>query len=171
MLSMRAKYGLMAAIRLAREYGRGPLLIAHLAEEEGIPRKFLELILLQLKHRGLVYSKKGKGGGYALRLRPDEVSAGLVLRLLEGSLGMVACVSDAGPCIECKDPVACRIRALMASVHEATMEILDATTLAEMATETARFERGTRSKHESFRPRPRLDNIWPRGRRVQQSRE
>ena len=135
MLSMKAKYGLKAMLRLAKDHGRGPWLIAELAAEESIPKKFLELILLELKQQGVLQSKKGKGGGYFLAKRPEEISVGTVLRILDGSLAPVACVGGAGyrPCDECKDPGACSIRLLMSEVHDAASGILDATTLDQLA--------------------------------------
>src|SRR5258707_1348675 len=106
MLSMKAKYGLKAVVRLAREYDRGPVLIADLAADEGIPHKFLELILLQLKQHGVLASRKGKGGGYLLGRRPSDISVGAVLRILDGPLAPVPCVSRTAyqPCDGCKDP-------------------------------------------------------------------
>ena len=143
MISKKAKYGLKAMMRLAREYGRGPVLIADLAAEEGIPKKFLEFILLELKQKGMLQSKKGKGGGYLLARHPEEISAGGVLRALDGSLTPVACVGDesARPCAECPDPPSCRIRALMREVNDATTSILDAATLDQL----------TRGDHEPRR--------------------
>src|ERR1041384_8866685 len=94
MLSMKAKYGLKAVIRLAAEFGRGPMLIADLANDEGIPKKFLELILLELKQHGVLQSKKGKGGGYLLARRPEDVDVGSVLRALGGTLAPVPCVGN-----------------------------------------------------------------------------
>ena len=143
MISKKAKYGLKAMMRLAREYGRGPILIADLAAEEGIPKKFLEFILLELKQKGMLQSKKGKGGGYLLARHPEEISAGGVLRALDGSLTPVACVgeADARPCAECPDPASCRIRALMREVNDATTSILDAATLDQL----------TRGEHEPRR--------------------
>jgi Rrf2 family protein len=134
MLSMKAKYGLKAMLRLAHDYGRGPWLIAELAASEGIPKKFLELILLELKQQGVLQSKKGKGGGYVLARRPEEISVGAVLRILDGSLAPVPCVGHTGyrPCDECKNPGACSIRLLMGEVHEATTGILDSTTLDQL---------------------------------------
>jgi Rrf2 family protein len=135
MISKKAKYGLKAMMRLAREYGRGPVLIADLAAEEGIPKKFLEFILLELKQKGMLQSKKGKGGGYLLARHPEEISAGGVLRALDGSLTPVGCVgaADARPCAECPDQGACRIRALMREVDEAMNSILEAATLDQLA--------------------------------------
>jgi Rrf2 family protein len=132
---MKAKYGLKAMLRLAKDYGRGPWLIAELAAEEGIPKKFLELILLELKQQGVLQSKKGKGGGYLLARRPEDITVGTVLRILEGSLAPVPCVGHVGyrPCDECKNPGACSIRLLMTDVHEATSGILDSTSLDQLA--------------------------------------
>ncbi|HMJ53306.1 MAG TPA: Rrf2 family transcriptional regulator [Polyangiaceae bacterium] len=143
MISKKAKYGLKAMMRLAREYGRGPVLIAQLAAEEGIPKKFLEFILLELKQKGMLQSKKGKGGGYLLARHPEEISAGCVLRALDGSLTPVACVGDADApsCAECPDPASCRIRALMREVNDATTSILEGTTLDQL----------TRGEHEPRR--------------------
>jgi Rrf2 family protein len=148
MLSMKAKYGLKALLRLARDYGRGPCLIADLAADEGIPKKFLELILLELKQQGLLQSKKGKGGGYLLARRPTEIHVGTVLRILDGTLAPVPCVGHAGyrPCDECKNPGTCSIRLLMTEVHDAASSILDSTTLDQLA----------RRGEEDVRSRPRL---------------
>src|SRR5262249_19101914 len=133
--SMKAKYGLKAMIRLATEFGRGPMLIADLANDEGIPKKFLELILLELKQQGMLQSKKGKGGGYLLARRPTDITVGSVLRVLDGNLAPVPCVSIHGyrPCDECRDPASCSIRQLMSEVHGATTSILDSTTLDQLA--------------------------------------
>jgi Rrf2 family protein len=135
MLSMKAKYGLKAMLRLARDYGRGPWLIADLAAEEAIPKKFLELILLELKQQGMLKSKKGKGGGYLLAQRPDEITVGTVLRVLDGSLAPVPCVGqfDNRPCDDCKSPGICSIRLLMGEVHNAASSILHSTTLDDLA--------------------------------------
>ena len=132
---MKAKYGLMAMLRLAREHGRGPWLIAELAAAEAIPKKFLELILLELKQHGVLQSKKGKGGGYLLARQPEDISVGTVLRILEGTLAPVPCVGHEGyrPCDECKNPEACSIRLMMSEVYDATIGILDATTLDQLA--------------------------------------
>src|SRR5437879_855620 len=70
MISHKAKYALKAMIVLAKEYGQGPVLISDVARREGIPRKFLELILLELRNQGVLHSKKGKGGGYFLARHP-----------------------------------------------------------------------------------------------------
>src|SRR5512133_3895543 len=93
MISKKTKYGLQAVLALARAYGEGPMLIAELAEQERIPKKFLEAILLQLKNVGVLSSRKGKGGGYALGKAPSEISIGQIVRILDGPLAPVECVS------------------------------------------------------------------------------
>ena len=117
---------------LARDYGHGPTLIAQLAEEENIPRKFLEQILLALKAAGLVESKKGKGGGYALVLPPENVTIGSVIRMIEGPLAPLPCASETRfrKCDECTDVETCGTRMVMREVRDAIAGILDKTTLA-----------------------------------------
>ena len=133
MISKKAKYGLKAMLRLAKEYGRQPMLIAELAEQENIPRKFLELILLELKKKGLLISKMGKGGGYALAKDPSKIMVGHVIRVLDGPLAPIPCVSKTAyqPCDECVSERTCGIRLIMQQVRDSTAAILDATPLTE----------------------------------------
>ena len=134
MISKKTKYGLKALIYLAREYDKGPTLIADLARDERIPKKFLELILLALKNKGVLQSKKGKGGGYYLGRPPAKISMGEVVRLLEGPLAPVPCVSVMAyaKCEECIDEQTCGIRLVMKDVRDAIADILDGTTLADV---------------------------------------
>ncbi len=134
MISKKTKYGLRVVLLLAREYGRGPLLISEVAEREGIPKKFLELILLELKNKGILQSKKGKGGGYSLGKAPESVTFGQVVRALEGPLAPVPCVSQTAymKCEECRDELTCGIRIVMKQVRDATARIVDGTTLAQV---------------------------------------
>lgn len=134
MISKKTKYGLRAVLLLAREYGRGPLLISEVAVREGIPKKFLELILLELKNKGILQSKKGKGGGYSLGKAPENVTFGQVIRALEGPLAPVPCVSQTAymKCEECRDELTCGIRIVMKQVRDATAKIVDGTTLAQV---------------------------------------
>ena len=140
MLSRKSKYGLKALLVLAQEAGRGPILISELAAREAIPRKFLEAILLELKRHGLVQSRKGKGGGYFLRRAPAEITFGDVIRMLEGPLAMVPCVSQMAytKCAECVDEQTCGVRLAMKEVRDATAKILDHTTLVGVNTRVAR---------------------------------
>ena len=141
MLSMKAKYGIRAATVLAREYGRGPVLIANLASTEQIPHKFLELILLDLKRKGILRSKKGKGGGYHLSRPPSEVSLGELIRALDGPLALLPCASQTAyeRCEECVDETTCGLRQVMKEVRDATSGILDCTTLADIVARTERM--------------------------------
>jgi Rrf2 family protein len=131
-LSKRTQYSLRALYALARSYGEGPVLIAHLAKEEAIPRKFLEQILLSLKASGLVESKKGKGGGYALVRSPDQITVADVIRMMEGPLAPLPCASETRfrKCDECIDIETCGTRIVMREVRDAIAGILDRTTLA-----------------------------------------
>ena len=143
MLSRKAKYGLKAALALAAEAGKGPVLVAELARRDRMPRKFLEAILLDLKRRGIVQSRKGKGGGYFLARKPSEVTFGEVIRVLDGPLAAVPCVSQMAyaRCAECVDEATCGVRLAMKEVRDATAEILDHTTLAGVNRHVARKRR------------------------------
>jgi Rrf2 family protein len=135
MLTRKGKYGLKAMIALAKQHGRGPVLIGDLAEHEAIPKKFLENILLVLKHRGLVHSRKGPGGGYQLGRTPDEISVGEIVRALDGPLALVSCVSQTAyaPCEECVTEKECAVRRVFQQVRDETARILDGTSLAAAA--------------------------------------
>lgn len=134
MLSKKSKYGLKAMLLLAREYGQGPVLVSDVAQREDIPKKFLELILLDLKHSGVLESKKGKGGGYFLRRPPSKISMGQIIRVLDGPLALIPCVSQTAymKCDECRDEQTCGVRLAMKEVRDATARILDGTTLADV---------------------------------------
>ena len=102
--------------------------------KENIPKKFLELILLDLKNHGILQSKKGKGGGYSLGRKPAAIKLGRVIRLLDGPLAPLPCVSQTAyvPCDECEDEKTCGIRIVMRDVRDAIANILDNTTLADV---------------------------------------
>jgi Rrf2 family protein len=133
-LTQKSKYALKAVIALAKEFGQGPVLIADIAQREKISRKFLELILLELRNQGILQSRKGKGGGYFLIRHPDEVTVGEILRAVEGPLAPIPCVSKTAymRCRECRDESTCGIRMVMKSVRDATARILDSTTLMDV---------------------------------------
>jgi len=134
MLSRKAKYGLLALIHLARHAGEGPVLIEDLAKAERIPRKFLEQILLELKKKGLLASRKGRGGGYRLGKGPEAIFMGEIIRVLDGPLAPVPCVSVTayGKCGECRDERTCGIRLVMQEVRDGIAGILDTTSLADV---------------------------------------
>jgi Rrf2 family protein len=144
-LTHKAKYALKAMVVLAQEFGRGPVLIAEVSQREQIPRKFLELILLELRKEGLLGSKKGKGGGYFLARAPKLVRMGEVLRALDGPLALTPCVSQTGyrRCDECIDERTCGVRLVMKEVRDATAAILDSTTLEDIV---SRVEQAVRTK-------------------------
>lgn len=144
MISKKTKYALKALIYLGKEYDKGPILIADLAREEKIPKKFLELILLALKNNGLLHSRKGKGGGYYLIKHPRLIPMGKVIRILEGPLAPVPCVSETAyaKCEECINEDACGVRLLMKRVRDAVAHIYDGTTLADLLEEVSLAEDG-----------------------------
>lgn len=119
---------------LAAVQGKEPVLIVDISKKERIPRKFLELILLELKRHGLVQSKKGKGGGYFLARNPGSITLGDVIRFLDGPIALVPCVSRTAyrRCEDCDDEATCGIRIVMKEVRDAMGLILDRTTLADV---------------------------------------
>jgi Rrf2 family protein len=132
MLSNKAKYGLKAMIHLAG--ADGIALAATIAQDNNIPRKFLDAILLELTKAGLLTSKKGKGGGYQLARPADAITAGQIIRILDGPLAPIACASRTAyrPCTDCGDVEACAIRDVMLDVRDAMALILDRTSIAAM---------------------------------------
>ena len=131
-LSKRNQYSLRALYALTRKFGEGPVLITTLAEDETIPKKFLEQILVSLKSAGFVSSKKGKGGGYVLAQPPEKITIGSVIRAIEGPLAPLPCASETRfrKCDECVDIQTCGTRIVMRQVRDAMAAILDETTLA-----------------------------------------
>lgn len=135
MISKKTKYGLQALVTLAKRYEeQKPLLISEISEANRIPKKFLELILLELKNNGILSSRKGKGGGYLLAKHPDLIPVGSVVRVLEGALAPVPCVSHTAyqKCDECINESECEIRLIMKEVRDATAAILDGTSLEDL---------------------------------------
>lgn len=133
MISQKAKYALRALLALAEAPEGEPVFIADIAENQAIPRKFLEQILLDLKHQGLVVSRRGKMGGYLLLRRPETITFGEVLRIIEGPLAPLPCLSKMAyrRCEDCTDEKSCRIRRVFAGVADATRAVLDSTTIAD----------------------------------------
>jgi Rrf2 family protein len=136
MLSQKTRYALKALILLAKsqEQKKNAVLISELAEQGRMPQKFLEAILLELKNRGFLQSKKGKGGGYALARDAKEIRLGQVVRAFEGPLALIPCVSLTANhhCPDCDDEETLGLRVLFKEVRDATAEILDNTSLAKV---------------------------------------
>ncbi len=158
MLSRRTKYALKALLFLAREEPQRPVLISHVASREMIPKKFLEAILLDLKHQGLLSSKKGKGGGYFLAKSAEDITLGQVIRFLDGPLAPIGCVSKMAyvRCEECVDEETCGIRQVMQRVRDQTAAILDSTSLADVVRTVSSVER-TESRERILRRAGRSD--------------
>ena len=133
-LSKKSKYGLRALLPLVKHYNQGPVLISVLAKQQRIPKKFLELILLEMRNKGILGSKKGKGGGYFMAKPPTSISVGEVIRALDGPLAPVPCVSQMAyrTCEECLDEATCGIRAVMQHARDAVAKVLDEENLADV---------------------------------------
>jgi Rrf2 family protein len=133
MISQKAKYALRALIRLQKAGPQRSLMIAEISQSEAIPKKFLEQILLDLKRAGIVESRRGRHGGYALLRPAARITFGEVLRLIDGTLAPLPCLSRIAyrRCADCSNEGACEIRRVFARVAEAERDVLDHTTLAD----------------------------------------
>jgi Rrf2 family protein len=134
MLTKKGKYGLKALSALSR-VPHGQLIgVAELAQANAIPKKFLDAILAELRNAGFVRSRKGKLGGYSLARAADEIMIGHVVRVLDGPLAPIPCASRTRyqPCDDC-DVETCQVRHLMLDVRNAIAEVLDKTSLIQMA--------------------------------------
>ena len=134
MLSKKAKYALKALLYLTKNTDKGLVLISEIATAERIPRKFLEAILVDLKTQGILQSTRGKNGGYSLAKNPAQVSVGNIVRMIDGPLAPIQCVSHLyyRKCDECLNEETCEIRLVMKKVRDATAAILDTTYLSDL---------------------------------------
>lgn len=134
MLSKKTKYGLKALAYIARQQNDSPVQVAAIAKSERISHKFLESILLTLKNAGILGSRKGKGGGYYLIKAAPDVSMVEVIRVLEGPIAMLPCVSlnFYEKCDDCPDEQACSLNRLMIQVRDSTLHVLQNTSLADL---------------------------------------
>lgn len=142
-LSKKTRYAIVALTRLAREYGKGPMQIREIAEEEKIPQSFLENILLDLKKAGILGSNLGKSGGYYLLKRPEDVSLADVVRHFEGTISLMYCVSENSyrPCEFCKDETTCQIRNVFKEIRDNTHSILARTSLKKLIQKKAKSQK------------------------------
>ncbi|MCE2965370.1 MAG: Rrf2 family transcriptional regulator [Alphaproteobacteria bacterium] len=133
MLSMKAKYALRALIVMAQSDSK-LLQTRAIAEAADVPFKFLETILQDLKHNGIVASKRGIFGGYSLARLPADISVGTVIRVLDGPLAPIRCASVSAyqRCDDCVSESACAIRKTMIDVRNAIAGVLDTTSLETM---------------------------------------
>ncbi|HSK28610.1 MAG TPA: Rrf2 family transcriptional regulator [Candidatus Limnocylindria bacterium] len=143
MISQKARYALRALIALARA---DSMMIAEIAEQQKIPRKFLEQILLDLKHHGIVASRRGRMGGYGLLMAPDQITFGRVLRIIDGPIAPLPCLSKIAyrRCPDCRSEASCEIRHVFARVAESARGILDKTTIAEAVASEGGLSAGRR---------------------------
>ncbi len=130
MLSKKTRYAFRALSLLAENYGRGPILISDISAQKKIPLKFLENILNELKKADLLESKKGKGGGYFLKVSPRKINLATVIRVINGPIALLPCVSlnFYEKCEDC-DEEHCGIRKIMTITRDATLKILEKKTL------------------------------------------
>jgi len=136
MLTQRSRYALRAMLYLASQPAdTAPVPMNRIAEAANIPRKFLELILADLRDAQFLLSHRGKMGGYVLTRPAELISLGEIIRVIEGPLALVPCVSRTAyrPCKDCRDEASCAIRIAMARVRDETARILDGTSLADAA--------------------------------------
>ncbi len=131
MLSNKAKYAFKAMFALARIRDDELLQATEISVQENIPKKFLDLILLELRRHGLVRSVRGQRGGYALARPAGEVTLGQVIRVIDGPLAPIACASVTAyrRCTDCKNEAQCLVRQNMRRIRDASSDILDHTTL------------------------------------------
>lgn len=127
MISRKAKYAVRAALFLAENHGKRPVTVEKIAQEEGISLKFLETIMQELRQGGILRSHRGKYGGYELRDHPANITVGRVIRLIDGPLAPVRCVSATAyaPCADCPSEEECKVRLVMKDVREAISRVLD----------------------------------------------
>jgi Rrf2 family protein len=142
MLTAKGKYGLKALMHLGSVPPGTTAQAIDIAETNNIPKKFLDAILGELRNAGIVYSKKGPGGGYVLARSPDEIQIGQVIRTLDGPLAPIACASRTAfhQCDDCKDVRACAVRIAMTKVRDAMSDVLDRMTVADMMREARTTE-------------------------------
>ena len=135
MLTNKGKYGLKAIIHLARLEAGETAQVADIAQKNNISKKFLDAILLDLRNAGMLRSKKGPGGGYALAKPARTIKVVAVVRALDGPIAPIGCASRTAfrPCEDCGDVDICPVRSVMREVRDAMAGVLDNTTIADLA--------------------------------------
>lgn len=148
MLSKKAKYGINALLYLAQHQQDRPIPIHQIVESENIPSKFLEGILLELRKSGILGSKKGPGGGYYLLRAPEKVNLAEVMRLFDGPIALLPCVTYKyyERCEECQDEETCGIRDVFMQLRNETVELLKRSTLRDIMRREASLEKGDEAR-------------------------
>ncbi len=134
LLTKKTKYAIKALIALARSKDNKPMLIAEIATQEGLPKRFLESILLDLKRSKILNSKMGSGGGYFLMQEANAIKVSEIIRILDGPIALLPCVSlnFYQRCEECKDEEVCSIREMMQKVRDASIDIMGNTSILDL---------------------------------------
>jgi len=135
MLSKKSKYAIKALVALAKHEKHGlPMRIIEISEQESIPKKFLEAILLDLRKHGVLGSKLGVNGGYYLLKEPDKIILTDIIRLTDGPIALIPCVSLKfyEKCDDCTDEVTCGLRKVMIQLRDVSLAVLSHTTIADI---------------------------------------
>lgn len=134
--STRSEYGIRVMVRLGGSYGRGPVPLAELAEQEGLPLSYLEQIAGQLRRAGLVVSRMGVNGGYALARRPEAITMADIVRSLEGSLAPVSCLAEGGGPGQCNHAeTPCSAHGFWEQLQRTITSSLQSVSVADLMTE------------------------------------
>jgi len=137
-LSTRGRYGLRAMIDMAQSEDKGPIATHTIAERQGISERYLEQLMVPLKRAGLVKSIRGSQGGYILGRKPEDITAGDIVRVLEGPIAPVECVSESNP-ESCARANYCVTRDIWTKVRNAIADVLDSYTLDDLAQESQKM--------------------------------
>jgi Rrf2 family transcriptional regulator, cysteine metabolism repressor len=130
-ISFRGDYALKALLDLALNYNSGVVRIQEIAKRQDIPLKYLEQILLALKGAGYVKSQRGAKGGYSLAKKPKDIKLGEIIRLMEGPVSPITCVSKS--CYQkCSEEPRCVFRPIWDKIRILTQEVVDHTSFADM---------------------------------------
>ena len=130
--SSRARYGLRAMIALAQNYQKGPISLAEIARSEDISLSYLEQLVTVLRRAGLVGGTRGAHGGYRLTAHPASITAGQVVRALEGPIAPAECVSEGARSVYCWRETVCPSKPFWEQVRNSVAHVLDTTTLADL---------------------------------------
>ena len=130
-LTRKSDYALRALVTLAARYGRGPMPNRELAEQNDIPKRFLEQIMQELKVKGWVVSSPGRDGGFELGVRPEDLTMGQIVRLFDGMLAPIACTS-ASHYEACSQEETCRFRRVLLEIRNHSTRLMDRATLADL---------------------------------------
>lgn len=152
MLSQKAKYAIKALLALARTKDGELVSANHIADEQNIPKKFLDLIFFELRREGLIVGARGRDGGYALKMPAANISIARIIRAVDGPIAPLPCASVKfyRRCADCKDEKACEVRRLMREVRDAAAAILDNTSLAEAAAIGPHRVAGRKQRHRAI---------------------